>query len=177
MIQPVFYTDPRIHNFSHRDNGGAQGEGVASPPQQLATKDARGSTWAASTTTAVAAESAHQRAGEGTILLTHLESRAAYDRLLRNEPTRKILQGLEIHDLYDAARLTRLFVVVASSANLGQVRSAPEIYDLYETLRSLARVEATCRALLKGNDRRDRTNPGTSEASDRRLRRPRNRAA
>ena len=78
-----------------------------------------------------------------------LESRAAYDRLLRNEPTRKILQGLEIHDLYDAARLTRLFVVVASSANLGQVRSAPEIYDLYETLRSLARVEATCRALLE----------------------------
>lgn len=78
-----------------------------------------------------------------------LDSHAGYDRLSRMETTRKILVGLEANELYDAARMTRLFVVVSGAANLGQVRSNPEMYDLYETLKSLSRMEITCRTLLQ----------------------------
>jgi hypothetical protein len=77
------------------------------------------------------------------------ESHAGYDRLLRIEATRKILQGLEAHELYDAARLARLFIVVAASGTVGQLRSNPDIYDIYETLKSLVRIESTCRTLLE----------------------------
>jgi hypothetical protein len=78
-----------------------------------------------------------------------LDSHAGYDRLSRIETTQKILQRLEANELYDPGRLTRLFVVVSGSINLGQVRANPEMYDLYETFKALSRIEITSRTLLE----------------------------
>ncbi len=90
-----------------------------------------------------------------------LESHAGYDRLLRQEITSKILRGLGAGELYEPARLSRLFVLVSSTASYAQIRGNPEIFDLYEMLKQISRTETTCRTLLQdekiGNTPKDAT--------------------
>jgi hypothetical protein len=79
------------------------------------------------------------------------ESHAGYDRLMRVDTTRKILEGMEAKELYGPARLGRLMQLVSNSTQLLQLRGGnnPEVFDFYETLRSFLKMEKTCRTLLE----------------------------
>jgi hypothetical protein len=79
------------------------------------------------------------------------ESHAGYDRLMRAETTRKILEGMEAKQLYEPGRLGRLMQLVSNSTQLGQLRGSqnPEIFDFYETLGAFLKMEKTCRDLLE----------------------------
>jgi hypothetical protein len=83
-----------------------------------------------------------------------LASYAGYDRLMRTEATRRILEGMEAKELYSAARLNRMMQLINNSQQIGQLRSGgnpntTEIFDFYQTLGALLKVEKTCRTLLQ----------------------------
>lgn len=77
-----------------------------------------------------------------------LDSRAGYDRLLGGETTKKILVGLNVQQLYESARMRRILYLVSNSPQTTNLRTA-EMYDLFETLRSLLKMEATSTSLLE----------------------------
>jgi hypothetical protein len=93
----------------------------------------------------------NQKASFTELLLT---SYAGYDRLMRTDTTRKILEGMQANDLYSAARLNRMMQLVINSPAIGQLRSGAnqqtsEVYDFYQTLGAFLKVEKTCRTLLQ----------------------------
>jgi hypothetical protein len=79
------------------------------------------------------------------------DSHSGCDRLVSDDPcARAILQGLNLRELYEPARLTRLLNRVHSSPQTDNIRqNNPEIYDFFETLKALQRLSATCLALLE----------------------------
>jgi len=77
-----------------------------------------------------------------------LDSRAGYDRLASSRATHKILQGLSAQELYDPPRIRRMMSLVSASNQVAQMRT-PEMYEFFETLRSLLKVEATSQQLLE----------------------------
>jgi hypothetical protein len=77
-----------------------------------------------------------------------LDSRAGYDRLIGGKATNKILLGVNAQELYDPARIRRLLSSVSNAGQVAQIR-IPEMYEFFETLRSLLKVEATSRDLLE----------------------------
>ena len=92
-----------------------------------------------------------QKASFTELLLT---SYAGYDRLMRADSTRKILEGMEAKEIYSATRLNRMMQLVNNSPSLGQIRSGgnpnvAEVFDFYQTLRAFLKVEKTCRTLLQ----------------------------
>jgi hypothetical protein len=83
-----------------------------------------------------------------------LASYAGYDRMMRAEVTRRILEGMEARALYSAARLNRMMQLVNNSPTIGQIRSggnpnSTEVFDFYQTLGAFLKVEKTCRTLLQ----------------------------
>src|SRR5580698_925960 len=74
---------------------------------------------------------------------------AGYAALTAQETTRKILDGLDAKDFYDPNRLRLLVTSISGFANISQVRGLPEAHAFYEKLRSLQKIEATCRTLLE----------------------------
>jgi hypothetical protein len=68
-----------------------------------------------------------------------LASYAGYDRMMRTEATRRILEGMEARALYSAPRLNRMMQLVNNSPTIGQIRSggnpnSTEVFDFYQTL-------------------------------------------
>jgi hypothetical protein len=76
-------------------------------------------------------------------------SRAGYERLLMVPTTGKILQTLNLQDIYDFARLRRLQTMISSMTAASQVRGITEMYGLYETFRALQKFSQTCQILLE----------------------------
>jgi hypothetical protein len=89
-----------------------------------------------------------------------LSSHSGFDRLTRVESTRKILEKLKLGEVYEASRLRRLVTAVSSAPNTQHLRAVTEFYGLYEALRAVLRLQATCRDLL------DLEKVGTVPASD-----------
>jgi hypothetical protein len=77
-----------------------------------------------------------------------LESRAGYDRLVQVVETKKILVGLEFKELYDPARIRHLLVSVSGATQNHNVR-LPQMFQLFETLQSLLRLQALTKKLLE----------------------------
>lgn len=79
-----------------------------------------------------------------------VDSRSGYDRLLRLEITKKILEGLQAHDLYEPARLRRITMFVSNAGNVSQLRTGnADVSLLFEGLRAFQRIAATSRNLLE----------------------------
>src|SRR5579862_2197062 len=83
-----------------------------------------------------------------------LSSYAGYDRLMKADATRRILEGMEAKELYFAGRLNRMMQLINNSQQIGQLRSGAnpqtaEVFDFYQTLGALLKVEKTCRTLLQ----------------------------
>ena len=80
-------------------------------------------------------------------------SNAGYARLLDLAPTRKILEKLNIAQVYEPARLGTIIAAISSSAQLQQIwgngYSYAAFYSLTEQLWSLVRMESACRSLLE----------------------------
>jgi hypothetical protein len=78
-------------------------------------------------------------------------SHAGYDRLFRdNASANAILKHMNIQELYDPARMARMLNRVHSAPNIDNIRlNNSDIYDFFETLKVLQRVEATATALLE----------------------------
>ena len=79
-----------------------------------------------------------------------VDSRSGYDRLLRLETTKKILEGMQAHDLYEPARLRRITMFVSGASNQSQMRTGnADLSLLFEGLRAFQRIAATSRNLLE----------------------------
>jgi hypothetical protein len=82
------------------------------------------------------------------------DSFAGYDRLSRMEATARILDGMELKELYEPARLTRIINLTTSAPTYEQLRSAGggniiELLDFFETIKAFIKLEKTCRTLLQ----------------------------
>ena len=83
-----------------------------------------------------------------------LTSYAGYDRLMRVGAARKILEGMMAKELYSPGRLKRMMQLINNSQQIGQLRTtsnlnSTEVFDFYQTLGALLKVEKTCRTLLQ----------------------------
>src|SRR5438445_5463515 len=90
-------------------------------------------------------------------------SNAGYARLLDLAPTRKILEKLNIAQVYEPARLGTIIAAISSSAQLQQIwgngYSYAAFYSLTEQLWSLVRMELACRSLLE-EEKKGKIDPG-----------------
>lgn len=76
-------------------------------------------------------------------------SYAGYVSLMTLEGPRKILEGLDAKDFYEPNKLRVLVTSISTFTNVGQVRTLGEAHAFYEKLRSLQKLELTCRRLLE----------------------------
>lgn len=101
--------------------------------------------WLTPTAGSVAISDADKDNFQGLILSSH----SGYDRLMRAEATRKIIEGLKLKEVFEASRLRRLVTALSGAPNSQSVRGITEFYGLYESLRSVLNLQATCRNLLE----------------------------
>jgi hypothetical protein len=76
-------------------------------------------------------------------------SNSGYDWLLRTETNGKILEHLNVAELYEAGRLRRIVSLVTQVQNMQHLQNNTDVLRLFETLKSLQRLEMTCKALLE----------------------------
>ena len=78
-----------------------------------------------------------------------LDSHAGYDSALKNEATKKVVEGMGIGELYEPGRMRRMLVNVSNASQVAMIRQNAEIYAFYGSLTSLQRMEHTCTKLLE----------------------------
>ena len=76
-----------------------------------------------------------------------LESRSAFGWLDRGEPAHSILNQLDVPEVYETERFRRVLNSVTVAPNYQTIRSL-EMFGLFEVLKSIQRIEVTCRTLL-----------------------------
>jgi len=81
------------------------------------------------------------------------ESRVGFDRLAESQHTAKLINALQISNLYDSAKLGRLVSIYLAAANTQAIRNSADFFtpfcDFYSLLQWLVSFDRTCSELLE----------------------------